>query len=53
MFKCPACKRYTLEPKCPACGEAAISPMPARYSPQDRYGDYRRAMKRESKGGAR
>ena len=53
MFKCQACHRYTLEPKCPACGEPTMSPMPARFSPQDKYGEYRRAMKRANKEGTK
>ena len=51
MFRCQACHRYTLEPKCPVCGEASMNPMPARFSPQDKYGAYRRAMKQSNKGG--
>jgi H/ACA ribonucleoprotein complex subunit 3 len=46
MFKCPDCGGYTLETRCRACDIATINPLPARYSPQDRYGKYRRAMKK-------
>ncbi|HTT35386.1 MAG TPA: RNA-protein complex protein Nop10 [Thermoplasmata archaeon] len=41
---CPACHRYTLGESCPGCGEAVRTPHPARFSPQDRYGRYRRAL---------
>ncbi len=49
MHKCRACGRYTLADVCLACGAAAGNPMPPRYSPEDRYGAYRRKLKR---GGA-
>jgi H/ACA ribonucleoprotein complex subunit 3 len=44
MMRCTACGRYTLQSACPSCGGAAHSPHPARYSPQDRWGRYRRAL---------
>jgi len=47
IHKCGNCGRYTLRDKCPECGGIAISPKPARFSPQDPYGKYRRMMKRE------
>jgi H/ACA ribonucleoprotein complex subunit 3 len=46
MRKCAACGRYTLNDVCPDCGRATGSPMPPRYSPEDRYGAYRRKLKR-------
>jgi len=46
LQKCGACGRYTLKAICPACGHATGNPMPARYSPEDRYGVYRRKLKR-------
>jgi len=46
LKKCGACGRYTLKDVCPACGHAAGNPMPPRYSPEDRYGAYRRKLKR-------
>jgi H/ACA ribonucleoprotein complex subunit 3 len=39
---CPACGRYSLEEDCPSCGASTRSPIPARFSPDDRYGEYRR-----------
>ena len=48
MHKCRACGRYTLQEACPACGGPAGNPMPPRYSPEDRYGAYRRKLKRET-----
>jgi len=44
--KC-GCGRYTLKDECPECGGIAVGSKPARFSPQDRYGGYRRMMKRE------
>jgi H/ACA ribonucleoprotein complex subunit 3 len=45
---CPACHRYTLKSACPACGAVSRSPHPARFSPQDRWGKYRRALLAEA-----
>ncbi len=42
MRRCTACGRYSLERDCPACGAPTECPLPARYSPEDRYGKYRR-----------
>jgi H/ACA ribonucleoprotein complex subunit 3 len=42
--RCIACTRYTLIETCPACGSGTRTPHPARFSPQDRYGRYRRAL---------
>ncbi|GAY25838.1 ribosome biogenesis protein [Desulfurococcaceae archaeon AG1] len=39
--KCPKCGRYTLKEKCPICGAETISPHPARFSPEDKYVEYR------------
>lgn len=49
LLKCQACGSYTLKELCPSCGEATVMALPARYSPQDRYGHYRRRL-RESQG---
>ncbi len=48
MRKCPACGRYTLKDTCPDCGERTVSPLPPRFSPEDRYGKYRRQLKKEA-----
>jgi H/ACA ribonucleoprotein complex subunit 3 len=44
LYRCRACGRYTLSEKCPACAGPVGTPHPARFSPQDRYGRYRRAL---------
>ncbi len=43
--KCTVCGRYTLSTdKCPKCGGPVRSPHPARFSPEDRWGKYRRKL---------
>jgi H/ACA ribonucleoprotein complex subunit 3 len=49
VLRCPRCGRYTLKEACPACGAATAKPGPARYSPEDPYGAYRRKLKALSK----
>ena len=39
---CPNCCIYTLKNICPKCGQQTINPHPPRYSPQDKWGKYRR-----------
>lgn len=41
---CRACHRYSLKESCPECGQPTRQPHPARFSPQDRYGKYRRML---------
>jgi H/ACA ribonucleoprotein complex subunit 3 len=38
--------RYTLGETCPDCGGDAVNTAPAPFGPEDRYGKYRRALKR-------
>jgi len=45
--KCLLCGIYTLKEECPTCKSKTIVAKPARFSPQDPYGRYRRRMKRE------
>ncbi len=47
MKYCYKCKRYTLNDECPICGEKTAKKEPPRFSPQDKYGEYRRRLKRE------
>ncbi|MCD6513216.1 MAG: RNA-protein complex protein Nop10 [Thermoplasmata archaeon] len=51
MKYCIKCRRYTLKDICPVCGEKAVKREPPRFSPQDRYGKYRRMLKRRSLDG--
>jgi H/ACA ribonucleoprotein complex subunit 3 len=48
ILKCPKCSTYTLSESCPKCGTTALPPIPAKYSPEDQYGKYRREAKKES-----
>ncbi|MFO8132699.1 MAG: RNA-protein complex protein Nop10 [Thermoplasmatota archaeon] len=49
MRYCSSCQEYTLEDCCPRCGQRTDTPEPARFSPQDPYGEYRRRLKKEVK----
>jgi H/ACA ribonucleoprotein complex subunit 3 len=50
LRKCELCGRYTLNvEKCPYCGGKVHVPHPARFSPQDKYAKYRRALRVEMK----
>ncbi|NYT01837.1 MAG: RNA-protein complex protein Nop10 [Methanosarcinales archaeon] len=49
ILRCSACKAYTLKEICPKCGAQSGTTRPARYSPEDRYGKYRRALAQEAK----
>ncbi len=41
---------YTLGDRCPDCGAEAVNSAPAPFDPEDRYGAYRRALKRRGGG---
>ncbi|MEM5773180.1 MAG: RNA-protein complex protein Nop10 [Candidatus Aenigmatarchaeota archaeon] len=40
--KCLNCKTYTFKENCPKCGNKTIFPHPPKFSPQDKFGEYRR-----------
>jgi H/ACA ribonucleoprotein complex subunit 3 len=40
---------YTLGDTCPECGGRAVNSAPAPFDPTDRYGEYRRALKRRER----
>ena len=40
---------YTLDDACPDCGAEAVNRAPAPFDPTDRYGEYRRALKRRER----
>ncbi len=44
MKKCLACKAYTFKEFCPKCNVKSANPEPPRYSPEDKYGKYRRII---------
>ena len=47
--KCSNCGAYTLKESCMRCGGATNRVRPAKFSPEDPYGKYRRMMKAEIK----
>ncbi|MCD6096038.1 MAG: RNA-protein complex protein Nop10 [Thermoprotei archaeon] len=47
LRKCIKCGEYTLRrDKCPYCGGPLKNPHPAKFSPEDKYGKYRRELKK-------
>jgi len=46
ILKCQQCKSYSLSEKC-SCGGIRIPVLPPKYSPDDKYGAYRRKYKEE------
>ena len=44
ILKCEECEKYTMKDVC-ACGRKAITPKPAKFSIEDKYGSYRRKAK--------
>ena len=46
ILQCKDCLAYTLKSKC-SCGGEAVRPIPPKYSPEDKYGSYRREAKKE------
>jgi len=51
LLRCPSCRAYTLEPYCKQCQLRTVNPDPSRFSIQDRYGNYRRKMKKLNREG--
>lgn len=47
LRKCPECSEYTMGETCGRCGSKTEVPIPSRFSPEDRYGEYRRKLKKE------
>jgi H/ACA ribonucleoprotein complex subunit 3 len=45
ILKCPKCSSYGLSENC-SCGHIRIDYKPAKYSPEDKYGKYRREAKK-------
>ena len=40
---------YSLDDSCPECGNPTENSAPAPFSPEDPYGEYRRALKRRDR----
>lgn len=52
ILKCESCGRYSMSELC-SCGGKAVSVKPPKYSPDDKYAELRRKVKRpqlEEKG---
>jgi len=43
ILKCPICNSYTIKEE--HCNKKTITIKPAKYSPDDKYGKYRRTAK--------
>jgi len=48
LRKCQSCKEYTMGDRCSRCDEKAVVPVPPRYSPDDKWGEYRRRLRKEN-----
>ena len=46
MLKCQTCSSYGFDKDCP-CGGIRVFPKPPKYSPEDKYGKYRRLAKEQ------
>ncbi|MBJ35085.1 MAG: ribosome biogenesis protein [Euryarchaeota archaeon] len=42
---CKKCNAFTLELFCIKCGIQTSNPLPPKFSPEDKYGKYRRMLK--------
>ncbi len=49
ILYCEKCKVYSMELKCPVCNKKTVTRRPAKYSPQDKWGHWRRIAKEEKK----
>ncbi len=48
--KCLKCGTYTLKEVCDKCGEKTVMSIPPRFSPEDKYGKYRRLIIKNNEG---
>ncbi|MDP6156696.1 MAG: nucleolar RNA-binding Nop10p family protein [Candidatus Thermoplasmatota archaeon] len=44
LFKCSLCNKYTMKTKCSSCDSTTAPCFPPRFSPEDRWGKYRRLL---------
>jgi H/ACA ribonucleoprotein complex subunit 3 len=47
--KCCSCNIYTMKESCPKCGSKTANPHPPSFSPEDKYGKYRRMVSESKK----
>lgn len=45
IFYCKKCDKFTLKSNCDVCNSKTVSTKPAKFSPEDRLGKYRRISK--------
>ncbi|MBN1646159.1 ribosome biogenesis protein [Candidatus Woesearchaeota archaeon] len=50
ILKCRKCGAYSLSKECGNCGSACVLCQPSKYSPEDKYGKYRRQYIKEHSG---
>jgi len=50
ILKCLKCGQYTMKSDCPKCAERTVTPRPPKYSPEDKFGEYRRRAKKMMEG---
>jgi len=48
ILKCQNCGKYMLSDKC-ECGGIALENKPPKFSPEDKYGEYRRTAKEKER----
>ena len=46
IYICEKCNKYTMQEVCTSCKKKTILAKPPKYSPEDKYGVYRRKMKK-------
>jgi len=46
ILRCTKCSTYTLKKECSICKNKCLSTKPAKFSPKDKYGHYRRLAKK-------
>jgi H/ACA ribonucleoprotein complex subunit 3 len=44
MRKCVSCGIYTFKDFCPKCNQKTVNPEQPKFSPEDKYGKYRRMI---------
>ena len=45
ILYCKECNLFTLGPTCSSCNNKTLNPLPPKYSPEDKYGKYRRMLR--------
>ena len=45
ILYCKECNKYTMSKRCVLCSIQTSNPLPPRFSPQDKYGKYRRMLR--------